>query len=441
MTRYRAAIKERRPGASPFIALFESEDRALQRDAARLWAAQIIQSVERVAETHSYTHTHQTRDRLTVGYLSSGFGSHATAALTAGMFDQHDHSRFRTIAYSLSPDDGTALAARVRRSFDLFHDAHDQSPEQIADRIYRDQVDVLVDLNGYTDGGRPAVLALHPAPVQISWLAYPGTLGGLAHYLVADKRLVRDGEDRDYDEAIIRLSGCYQPTDPSRVIAPPPSRADLCLPEDAVVLACFNNGYKISPEVFGDWLAILEAVPEAVLWLLDASPDQSLSDNLRQAASAQGADPDRIIFCGKVPHVEYLARYRVADLVLDTFPYTAHTTASDALFAGCPLLTREGGSYASRVAASILADLGLDELIVTDAESYRSRAIALALDTSARDALRQRIAASLAGEDGVRASLWDPVRYARLWETVLETVHRRWLDDQPVAPLDVRIAD
>jgi predicted O-linked N-acetylglucosamine transferase (SPINDLY family) len=438
---YRAMIDERRPGASPFIALFETEDRVMQRDAARLWAAQIMQSVQRIADADRFPHSERDRDRITVGYLSSGFGSHATAALTAGVFEQHDRSRFRTIAYSLAPSDGTALSDRVRRSFDLFHEVHELRPEQIAERIHSDEVDVLVDLNGYTDGGQPAVLALHPAPVQISWLAYPGTMGGLAHYLVADQRLVRDGEDADYDEAVIRLSGCYQPTDPSRVIAPTPSRSDLGLPEDAVVLACFNNGYKISPEVFADWMAILDAVPAAVLWLLDTSPDQALADNLRQVASAQGVDPERLYFCGKVAHAEYLARYRVADLVLDTFPYTAHTTASDALFAGCPVLTREGDSFASRVAASILADLGLDALIVSDADAYRARAIELAQDADERDALRARIAASLDDEAGGRAGLWDPTRYARLWETALETAYQRWRTGEPIAALDIQISE
>jgi predicted O-linked N-acetylglucosamine transferase (SPINDLY family) len=435
--RYRKALAERRPGASPFIALFETDDRAVQKDAARLWAVQTVQSVKAVAATRDFRHDRTARDKVTVGYLSSGFGSHATAALTAGVFEQHDHSRFRTIAYSLSPNDGTDLAARVRRTFDTFHEVHDWSPGRIADQVYKDQVDILVDLNGYTDGGQPAVMALQAAPIQISWLAYPGTMGGLVHYLVADDRLIREGEDGDYDEAIIRLDGCYQPTDPARVIATTPSRAAMGLPEDAVVFACFNNGYKISPEVFDDWMAILEAVPSSVLWLLDGSPEHSLEENFRKEATARGIDAGRLVFCGKAAHAEYLARYRVADLVLDTFPYTAHTTASDALFAGCPLLTREGDSFASRVAASILSDLGLDELITRDAADFRDKAILLAKDADARAALRERIQSSL--DDG--ADLWDPARYARLWETALETVIGRWLEGSPIAPLDVHIED
>jgi protein O-GlcNAc transferase len=434
---YLAAIAERRPGVSPFIALFVSEDRGVQRDAARLWAVQTVQSVKGIASAKSYSHERAVRDKITVGYLSSGFGSHATAALTASVFEQHDHARFHTIAYSLSPDDGTELGARVRRTFDAFHDAHDWSPGRIGDQIHQDRVDILVDLNGYTDGGRPAVLALQAAPIQISWLAYPGTTGGLVHYLVADEHLIREGEDLDYDEAIIRLTGCYQPTDPSRVIASTPTRAAMNLPEDAVVLACFNNSYKISPDVFADWMAILEAVPDSVLWLLDASADGSLAENLTRAASAQGMDPARLVFCGKAAHSEYLARYRQADLVLDTYPYTAHTTASDALFAGCPVLTREGDSFASRVAGSILTDLGLNELITHDATGFRDKAIALAKDADARAALRAKVAATL--EDG-DVGLWNPTLYTRLWETALETVLERWQNEEPMTPLDIQIS-
>jgi len=430
LTRYRAGIAAHRPGASPFISLFETDDRRLQRDAARLWTAQLRLSVQQLIRGRGFQHQRQRRSRITIGYLSSGFGSHATAALTAGVFAHHDRARFRTVAYSLTPDDGTPLAARVRDSFDAFHDCAARSPMHIAARIHDDQVDVLVDLNGYTDGGRPEVLALGAAPVQVAWLAYPGTQGGITQYLVADPQLVRAGEQADYDEALILMPGCYQPTDPTREIAATPERAAVGLPDDAVVLACFNNGYKISPEVFADWMAILDAVPDAVLWLLDTSPDASLRASLTAAAIARGMDPSRLVFAGKAPHAEYLARYRLADLVLDTFPYTAHTTASDALFAGCPLLTREGASYASRVAASILGSLGLNELITRDAASYRDRAIALARDPAERASLRERIAASRGGGSVPPAELWDPARYARRWEAALETVHQRWLDDE-----------
>lgn len=428
---YARAIDQRLPEHSPFISLFESDQREHHRAAARLHAAQLLTRMRAISGEVSFPHMRQARAKLTVGYLSSGLGAHATAALTVGVFEAHDHNAVRSIAYDLGTQDGSELAARVARSFDAVHDVRSMSSVEIAQRIYRDEVDVLVDLNGYTDGGRSEVLALRPAPVQVSWLAYPGTMGGLADYLVVDPRIAPEVEHGDYDEALIVMDGCYQPVDRQRAIAPTPARADLGLPEDAVVLACFNNSYKISPEVYADWMEVLRAVPEAVLWTLDLSPDLSMSANLRREAGARGVDAARIITCPKLPHAEYLARYRVADLVLDTFPYTAHTTASDALFAGCPLLTREGSSFPSRVAASILAALGLDELITGSRDDYRRRAIELASDPAALTALRERVVAS------ADAPFWDAARYARQWEMALVAVHQRWLAGEGSSTLKV----
>jgi predicted O-linked N-acetylglucosamine transferase (SPINDLY family) len=295
--------------------------------------------------------------------------------------------------FATSPDDGGAMRARLVRACRHFEELPRHDPVAMAHRIAALSVDVLFDLRGYGGGAVTELFALRPAPVQVNWLAYPGTAGApFIDYLLADPVVLPERFRADFSEAIVRLPHCFQPSDTTRPVGSPPPRDALGLPHDACVFASFNNSYKITPDVFADWMAILNAVPGSVLWLL--APGAEAEHRLRSAATRAGIDPARLIFQPKLPHLDYLALYRHADLFLDTRPYGAHTTASDALWAGCPLLTLPGDTFASRVGASLLHALGLLELIAKDRDDYRRRAIALGRDDAARIALRSKLEAA-----------------------------------------------
>jgi len=275
------------------------------------------------------------------------------------------------------------------RAFDRFADLRDRNPFAVADQIRSDGVDILVDLKGHTEGATPIVLARHPAPIQVHYLGYPGTVAaGLVDYLVGDPVVTPPEHFADYAEAIAVLPDCYQVNDVDRPIGETRPRAEVGLPDGALVFVSFNSTYKINPEVFDAWMAILRAVPDAVLWLLTKREDDPAVANLRREAHARGVDPARLVFARHRPNPEYLALYRHADLFLDTWPYNAHTTASDALWAGCPVLTTLGSTFAGRVAASLLHAVGLPELVAQATDAYVAQAIALAGDRAELARLR-----------------------------------------------------
>ncbi len=420
--RFTEAVALGRAGLTPFSYLSESSTPVQQLACASLWAQQIEARVAPFRERVSFEHEHADRDRLTVGFISSGFRRHPTAALSAEVFESFDHERLRVIAYSTGPDDGSSLRARIARAVDSFVDVHNEHFVTVAKRVFADDVDVLVDMRGYGGGAVSEVSALRPAPVQASFLAYPGTMGAsFIDHLIADHYVIPDAQSANYSENVVRLPDSYQPNDSQRVIGETPSRAECRLPEDAIVFCSFNNSYKISPEVFDDWMAILKSVPDSVLWLLDVNPNSALKNNLWREATARGVDQQRLVFMPKLPQAEYLARYRVADLFLDTRPYNAHATASDALWAGCPVLTLSGETFASRVAGSLLQAVGLPELIADSAEDYRSLAVTLATDPDALAAIRNKLGAARE-----TASLFDTARFARNLEDALVTMHRSW---------------
>ena len=277
---------------------------------------------------------------------------------------------------------------------------------------------MLVDLKGHTDGAPTQVLALHPAPIQVHWLGYPGTLGApLVDYLVGDAVVTPPEEAGDYAEALIELPWSYQGNDRSRVATEPPSRAACGLPDDAVALCCFNNTYKLNPDVFDAWAKVLAAVPRAVLWLLARGDADPAIGNLRREAAARGIAPERLVFAMRAPQPAYLGLYRHADLFLDTWPYSAHTTASDALWEGCPVLTWRGPTFAGRVAASLLRAVGLPELVAADRDAYVAAAIALANDAPRRARLRSYL------EGPGRASpLFDAAGFARALESAFDAM-------------------
>lgn len=360
--------------------------------------------------------------RLRVGYLSADFHDHATALLIAGVIERHDPAAVETVAYSYGPDDGGGMRRRLVAAFGRFADISGLGHEAAARRIAADGVDILVDLKGHTQGARPEILALRPAPVQVAWLGYPGTSGmPFIDYVLADAVVAPAGRHADFTERVVHLPGSYQPNERDRTLGPPPPRAACGLPGQGPLLCCFSAGYKITPSVFDVWTRLLRAVPEATLWLLDGPA--GFAANLRREAMARGVDPARLVFAGRAGQPEHLARCRAADLFLDTWPVGAHTTASDALWAGLPMLTLLGDAFAGRVGASLLGALGLPELITASVAEYERTALDLMRDPVMLAALRRRLDAARG-----TASLFDPAAFARRLESayaVMAGMHRR----------------
>ena len=403
---FRQGVAQDRPLLSPFVMLSQPSSRQEQRRCADAWTAALAPPAAG-AEKRALND-----GRLRIGYLSADFHTHATAFLTAGLFEAHDRTRFEIFAYSAGPDDRSPMRERLVRGFDRFVDAAGWPALRLAEAIRRDGIDILVDLKGHTEGAAPSVLALRPAPIHAHYLGYPGTLGGtLVDYLIGDPVVTPLAHAADYAETLVLLPGSYQVNDRQRPIADAPSRQSLGMSRGAVVLCCFNRGYKLNPEVFDAWMRILAEVPDAVLWLLTRPGEAALERNLRREMVKRGLDARRLHFAAARANPEYLALYRVADLFLDTWPYNAHTTASDALWAGCPVLTCRGDTYASRVAASLLTTVGLPELIADNVPAYVETAVALAHDADAR----RRLRAHLEGP-GHDSPLFDTVATTRALE-------------------------
>jgi predicted O-linked N-acetylglucosamine transferase (SPINDLY family) len=313
------------------------------------------------------------------------------------------------------------------RAFDRFVEIRTQSDEQAAKRIYEDEIDILVDLKGYTTHARPGIVALRPAPVQASYLGYPGTMGAdFIDYLVADRIIVPPDEARDYSETLVLLPGSYQANDRSRRTAALRSRAELGLPEDAFVFCCFNQAYKILPAVFDVWARLLKAVPKSVLWMLEGNP--WARQNLIREAGRRGVAAERLVFAPYVTLEENLARLSRADLFLDTWPYNAHTTASDALWSGLPVLTCAGSTFASRVAASLLHAVGLPELVCGSLAEYESLALRLATEPERLRSLRESLA-----RDRLAKPLFDTPEFARNIEKAYQAMWANFISGKPRA--------
>jgi predicted O-linked N-acetylglucosamine transferase (SPINDLY family) len=325
---------------------------------------------------------------LRIGYLSSDFKAHATSWLMIEMLEAHDRSRFEIFALSYGIDDHSAMRARVMAGVEHFVDLAGLSGHDAVERIVSLDLDILLDLKGYTEGHHGEWLQYRLAPVQINWLGYPGTLGApWADYLIADAVVAPLENQWMFSERVLYLpSGCYQPNCRDRECASAPTRSDEGLPEEALVLCSFNQTYKITPEMFGVWLDVLRAVPEAVLWLWASNP--WAEDALRRVAARAEVAPERLIFAEGRPQAEHLARLPLADLALDTFPCNGHTTTSDALWAGVPVVTLQGEAFAARVAGSLLVAAGLPELVATNAEQYRQLIVDFCRDEPLRIRLR-----------------------------------------------------
>jgi protein O-GlcNAc transferase len=402
----------------PFYLLAAPASASDQLSCAQRW-------IEPIRPTHRDAFDHKpviARKRIRLGYLSGDFHQHATAQLTAELFERHDRDRFEVVAYSYGPDDHSPMRARMMSAFDRFVDVRTLPHREVAERIQADHVDILVDLKGYTHQARPAILAYRPAPVQVSYLGYPATMGAdFVDYIIVDPVVAPSGQQPFFSERLVHLPCSFQANDRRREVADiGASRADCGLPDEGLVFCCFHNSYKISPAFFDIWMRLLRSVPRSVLWLLETNP--LVKGNLRSEARKRGVDPERLIFAPIVPLAEHLGRHRHADLFLDTLPCNAHTTASDALWAGLPVLTCRGNTFAGRVASSLLAAVGLEELITESPEEYEQTALALARDPQRLTALRRKLQ-----DNRQTRPLFDlpkltgniEAAYARMWQTWL----------------------
>jgi protein O-GlcNAc transferase len=356
-------------------------------------------------------------DRIRLAYVSADFREHAVAFQLAPLIERHDRARFQVIGISTGPSDDSAIRARLVKAFDRFHDFGKLNSENIAQRLYEMEIDIAIDLGGHTGGARPRIFAHRPAPVQTSWLGYPGTTGAsFIDYLIADA-IVAPFEDQSlYTERLVHLPCSYFPTDPARTIAPVPGRGEMGLPEDGFVFCAFNNNWKITRPVFDIWMRLLQQVPHSVLWLKRPAPDARV--NLEREAAARGIDGARLVYADDVAIDAHLARHALADLFLDTLPYNAHATAVDALGAGLPVLTCRGNAFAGRVAASLLHAAGLPELITETLSDYESRALELARNGAQLAALKEKLHRNLP-----TAPLFDVDGFRRAIESAFERMH------------------
>ena len=357
--------------------------------------------------------------RIRIGYVSANFRPHAGAFLIAGLIEQHDRQDFEIVGYAASPDDGSQMRARLASSFDRFVDISGTTDRDAARRVHAEGIDILVDLNGFTQRARTAILAYRPAPIQVNYLGYPATTGAdFIDYILVDPFVVPVDQQPFFSERLVHLPDCYQCNDDKRPISDhTPSRAECGLPENGFVFCCFNNAYKITPDFFDIWMRLLGAVSGSVLWLMDDNFWEKA--NLAREAAARGITPERIVFAPKLPPPDHLARHRLADLFLDTLPYNAHTTASDALWAELPLVTCAGTTFAGRVAGSLLRAIGLPELVTCSLEEYEALALRLSRDGDLLAALRARLARNKCTHplfDTERFARNIEVAYRRMWE-------------------------
>ncbi len=333
-----------------------------------------------------------TNRRMRIGYVSSDLRDHAIGYLMAELFELHDKAKVEVFAYYCGIPPTGALNARIRAAVEHWTDIRGLSDDAAAEQIAADGIDILVDVNGHTRDSRTGVFARRPAPIQVNWLGFPGSMGTpYHHYIIADEWIIPPGAELYYSERVVRLP-CYQPNDRKRTVAQRPTRAEAGLPDDAVVFCCFNGTHKVSRFTFERWLAIMNRVPDSVLWLLDTSAETN--DRLRALAEQNGVAGSRLVFAPKLANPHHLARYQLADLFLDTTPYGAHTTASDALWMGVPVLTLSGRGFPSRVCGSLVRSAGLPELVCTRPEDYIERAVELANNPAQLQGLKARLEAN-----------------------------------------------
>jgi predicted O-linked N-acetylglucosamine transferase (SPINDLY family) len=372
-------------------------------------------------------------DRIRIAYLSTDFRDHVVADAIAGCFEHHDKARFETTAISLGPTDGSAMRRRLEAAFDRFVDVHALSDAEVAAMLRASEIDIAIDLNGYIGESRTGILARRPAPVQVNYFGYPGTMGvPFIDYIIADPVVIPEEHRVHYSEQVVYLPCTYLPSDRKRpVAANTPSRAEAGLPATGFVFACLNNAFKIGPALFDVWMRLLEDVEHSVLWFLE--DNVSTSANLRREAQLRGIGPERLVFAHRTSMAEHMARQQLADLFLDTLPYNAHTTANDALWVGLPVLTCLGSTFPGRVAASALHAVGLPELVTQSLAEYAALALALARDPERLAALKSKL---LRARD--TAPLFDTARLARDLEAAYTAMWERQQAGLPAASFAVK---
>lgn len=410
-----ADVRADKRAIEPFMFLGISDSPEDQLGCARAW----VREQSPPSAGAAWTGGRYRHDRIRLAYVSSDFRAHPLGQLMAALFEQHDRTRFETIAVSLGPGDGSAMRSRLEGAFDRFIDVQRQSDQEVVRLMRELEVDIAVDRNGFTTGARPGIFALRAASIQVNYLAYPGTMGAdFIDYLIADETVIPPGRQGCYAEKVVYLPDSYQVNDSGRRIAErTPTRKEVGLPDRGFVFCSFNNHYKITPPLFDVWMSLLRQIEKSVLWLLDGTA--TMRRNLWREAAARGIDPQRLIFAPRIAPEDHLARHRLADLFLDTLPYNAHTTASDALWSGLPVLTCIGTTFAGRVAASLLRAIGLPGLIAGSLDEYESLALRLASDPAALEDIQQQLA-----RNRLTAPLFDTDRfrrhieaaYVRMWE-------------------------
>lgn len=401
----------------PPLAFFTRID--LQTRSAELWSENecseknILPKLQRKLRTAG--------QKIRVGYFSADLYTHATALLMAGVLEAHNREQFEWIAFSFGPTQEDALSHRVRAAFDKFIDVRSYSDRVVAQLSREIGVDIAVDLKGFTQEARTSIFAERAAPIQVNYLGFPGSMGSkYIDYIIADKIIIPDELTKHYSEAVVRLPYCYQTNDNKRLIAPNvPSRKSQGLPEHGRVLCSFNNNYKITPMVFDVWMRVLNRFPDCVLWLLQDNP--RAVENLKLEAGRRGIDPTRLVFAPRMRNDEHLSRHQLADLFMDTFPCNAHTTASDALWAGLPIVTCAGETFASRVAASLLTTMDMSDCVTYDLLSYEQKIVSLLEQSQSLQVLRERVALGRA-----QSPLFDTNSIARQLEEAYKLMMQRY---------------
>ena len=427
----RRGVEKGKPVCDPFTLLTVCDDPRLQLRCAKQYIAEELLAPQAPPPRRAQRER-SVGERVRIAYISADFHEHATARLLIDVLERHDRSRFELTGVSFGPDDGSAMRARLAKAFDNFVDVRETSDVAVAEMLRAAQIAIAVDLKGFTANSRPGIFARHAAPVQASFLGYPGTLGTpFIDYLIADSIVVPDEHRAAFSESIVYLPHCYQPNDSTRSLPGMPlTRVEAGLPNDAFVFCCFNNSYKITPELFDVWMRMLRRTPGSALWLLQDNDD--VVRNLRVEAQRRGVEAERLVFAPRVAPSEHLARHRLADLFLDTLPVNAHTTASDALSAGLPLLTCVGAGFAGRVAASALHAIGLPELATSNLDEYEALGVKLATDEA-----RLRGLASALERNRNTHPLFDANLFRRHLEQAYRAMWNRHCSGQP--PCDLRV--
>jgi predicted O-linked N-acetylglucosamine transferase (SPINDLY family) len=403
----------------PFLCLSVPQISAIeQRASSELWVRDRIAAKGAERAALDFRFPAMARDRLRIGYLSSDLQDHATAHLLVEALEAHDKGAFEIHGFSFGADDGRGMRERLRASFDRFHDVTALDDNAAARAIHAAGIDILIDLKGYTAGARTGIMMLHPAPVQVNFLGYPGTMGAdICDYIITDPFMTPMASAPAYSEAFAYMPNSYQPHGRSSFVGDKPGRAALGLPDAGLVFCCFNQAYKITPARFDLWCQLLARTPGSVLWLL---ADERAQGNLRGEALRRGILPDRLVFAAHIGQGAHLGRLQNADIMLDTAPYGAHTTASDALWAGVPVVTCAGDTFPSRVAGSLLHAVGLPELIADSEEAYHDIALALATRPDALAACKAKLA-----RNRLTTPLFDVAAYTRALECLYQAMWSR----------------